>query len=111
MTKLNLYQFNLPTNTNAGLSYERARSDWAAEALKLAGGYTLAPGFALGFWKGSGPRVYKDTVAVYQVACDTVILAALKVAFWRLFPDQEALFCADLGPAYLEDRPTEQQAA
>lgn len=110
--KTNLYQFNIPTNTNAGLSYELARKSWAAEALTLAGGYTLLPGFAEGFWKGEGsPRVYKDTMAIYHVACDPVVLKALKVAFWRLFPDQEALFLADLGPAYIEPRPVEDVAA
>lgn len=108
--KLSLYQFNLPTNTNGGLSYELARKAWEKEALTMAGGYTLAPGFALGYWKGDA-RTYKDTLAVYQVACYPDVLEYLKGAFWRLFPDQEALFCADLGPASIIERPAVPQAA
>jgi len=111
-TKLNLYQFNLPTNTNAGLSYEKARNDWAAKALELAGGYTLLPGFALGFWKAPGsPRIYKDTIAVYQVACVSRVAGLLLAEFWKLFPDQEAAFMADLGPASIIDRPAQADAA
>lgn len=104
MTKTSLYQFNLPTNTNGGLSYELARKSWELEALKLAGGYTLAPGFASGVWKGES-RTYKETMAIYSVACEPRVAAALEDAFWRLFPDQEALFCADLGPASILTRP------
>ncbi len=110
MPKINLYQFNLPTNTNAGLTYGPARTSWEAEALKLAGGYTLAPGFASGVWKGES-RVYKETIAVYQVACEPRVGAALEDAFWRLFPDQEALFVADLGPASIINRPPAMVAA
>lgn len=108
--KISLVQFNLPTNTNAGLSYELARKSWELEALKLAGGYTLAPGFSQGVWKGES-RTYKESVAIYTVACEPRVAAALEDAFWRLFPDQETLFVADLGPASIITRPQTIAAA
>lgn len=106
---MKLYQFNLPTNTNGGLSYELARKAWEKVALEAAGGYTLA-GFSTGVWKGEA-RIYKETMAIYTVACAPGVLATLEAAFWRLFPDQEALFVADLGPAYITQRPTVGAAA
>lgn len=106
MPKINLIQFNIPTNTNAGLSYELARKSWEKEALALAGGYTLAPGFSQGVYTGVvPPTIYRETMAIYTVACEPRVAELLEGVFWRLFPDQEALFVADLGPASIIARP------
>lgn len=107
---MKLYQFNIPTNTNAGLSYELARKSWEKVALEAAGGFTLAPGFSTGVWTGEA-RTYRETMAIYTVACEPPVRAILEGAFWRLFPDQEAMFVADLGPAYITSRPTATVAA
>jgi hypothetical protein len=105
-----LYRFFLPIATNAGLSTEPARKAWEADALKRAGGFTLNP-FADGVWQGEGGRVFKDRVAPYDVACEPRVCAALEDAFWRLFPDQEALALAALGPASIITRPAHLVAA
>lgn len=102
--ELKLYRFTLPLATNAGLSTEKARKDWEQEALKLAGGFTLLP-FADGAWRDDTGRTMKDRVALYEVGCAPKIGLALADCFWRLFPDQEALFIAQLGTASNTLRP------
>jgi hypothetical protein len=103
MSKLNLYRYFLPLATNAGLSTERARKAWEAEALKVAGGYTLNA-FADGVWQGEGGKVYKDRIAPYDVATDREGAAKLTEAWFKAFPDQEALFVAKLGEATILPR-------
>ncbi|HLZ23656.1 MAG TPA: hypothetical protein VKQ30_16215 [Ktedonobacterales bacterium] len=111
MSKLTMYRFFLPLATNAGLSTEHARKAWEAEALKLAGGFTLNA-FADGVWKSpDAPRVFKDRIAPYDVACEPRVGAALEDAFWRLFPDQEALALVNLGPASIISRPADWNAS
>lgn len=111
MTKLIMYRFFLPLATNSGLSTELARKGFEAEALKLAGGFTLNA-FADGVWKAEGsPRVYKDRIAPYDVAMEPAKLPDMLGAFWRLFPDQEALAFTRGGDATLELRPATPAAA
>ena len=104
MTKLSTYRFYLPLATNAGLSTESARKQWEAAALDAAGGFT-ALAFADGAWRNDAGRVFKDRIAPYDVALEPHKLPDLLGAFWRLFPDQEALAFAKLGAAHLETRP------
>jgi hypothetical protein len=99
-----MYRYFLPLATNAGLSTEHARKAWETEALKVAGGYTLNA-FADGVWKSpDAPRVFKDRIAPYDVATDRAGAADLTEAFFRLFPDQEALCVVKLGEATILPR-------
>lgn len=101
---MKLYQFTLPTHDNRGLTYELARKRWAAQAVKLAGGVTAPLTFREGTWKGED-REFKETVAEYTVACDELTYAALLAFAFDNFPDQEAIFTAELGEAAINSRP------
>jgi hypothetical protein len=107
---MRLFQFTLPVHTNAGLSYELARKRFSREAVKLAGGITEPETLHRGVWQGEG-RTYRELVAVYQVACDQETADKLLAVAWDAFPDQEALFVADLGPAVIHTRPAAAVAA
>lgn len=106
---MHLFRFTLPTHTNAGLSYELARKAFSREALKVAGGFTEQP-IAQGVWEGDS-RTYRETVVCYDVATDTGGSQALLEAAFRLFPDQEAIFVADLGSCAIHARPPAAAAA
>lgn len=101
---MKLYQFTLPTHTNAGLSYELARKRWEQHAIAAAGGITRAPGFAEGVWRDQG-REYKETVALYTVACEVSTFKLLLAHAFECFPDQLAIFTVELGEAYVNERP------
>jgi hypothetical protein len=107
---MRLYLFTLPVRTNAGLSCELARKRWAADALKLAGGVTEPLAFAKGVWEGDG-LTYREEVAEYKVACDKPVFAKLLASAFANFPDQEAIFTADLGEATIHARPAVAAAA
>lgn len=107
---MRLYQFTLPVRTNAGLSYELARKRFEAAALKEAGGYTAPQSFKRGVWRGS-ERDYKEEVAEYTVACELPVFKKLLAVAFEQFPDQEAIFTADLGPATIHARPAVEAAA
>lgn len=110
MSKLTTYRFFLPLATNAGLSTELARKGWEIAALNVAGGFTLNA-FADGAWRNEAGRVFKERIAPYDVALEPAKLPDLLGAFWRLFPDQEALAFTRLGDATLELRPATPAAA
>lgn len=99
---MKLYQFNIPTATNRGASYEKQRKLWERKALELAGGYTER-GFHVGVWQGS--RLFRETIAVYEVACEKPTAQALLDEAFSLFTDQEAIFYAELGTARIAERP------
>lgn len=101
---MRLYQFTLPCHTNAGLSYAQARKDWEAYALTYAGGFTRPQAFSDGVWKNTEGNTYKDVVIPYHVACDRIEFVTLLAHAFHLFPDQEAIFTADLGEATIHPR-------
>lgn len=99
-----LYLFSLPVRTNAGLTCELARKRWAAEALKLAGGVTEPQAFHKGVWDNGDGQTYREEVAEYKVATDKDTFAKLLAFAFDQFPDQEAIFTADLGAASIHMR-------
>jgi len=99
---MRLYQFNLPTHTNAARNTESARKSWSLEALNKAGGYTEQPR-ARGLWRGED-RDYDEGVIAYQVACLPAVAQELLDAAFLFYPDQEAIFVADLGPVRIVTR-------
>jgi hypothetical protein len=106
-----LWQFTLPTHTNNRLSYEFARKQWAAEAVKLAGGVTVPQTFCDGVWRGDNGDEFRDQVALYTVAADADVADKLLAAAFRLFPDQEAFLRVDLGEASIIPRPARIEPA
>lgn len=106
-----LYLFTLPVRTNAGLTCELSRKRWAGEALKLCGGVTEPQSFNRGVWDNGDGQTYREEVAEYKVACTPKQYATLLDAAFREFPDQEAIFTADLGEAFINTRPAVKVAA
>ena len=99
---MQLYQFNLPDATNAGVSYAGERLVWENEALKLAGGFTSL-GEQQGAWLDPDGRPQWERMHVYQVAASEEAAAALEDKAFRLFPDQQAIFIATIGTARLAE--------
>lgn len=102
---MRLYLFTLPVRTNAGLTCELPRKRWSAEALKLCGGVTEPQAFNKGVWDNGDGLTYREEVAEYKVACDKPTFAKLLAFAFEQFPDQEAIFTADLGEAAINLRP------
>lgn len=97
MTKL--YQFALPDETNAGVSYAKQRDQWEHTALALAGGFTTL-GLHAGAWQDNKTgRIYREGVHVYQVACELATKTNLVQRLNSLFDDQETFFVAEIGTA------------
>lgn len=99
-----LYLFTLPVRTNAGLTCEIARKRWSGEALKLCGGVTEPQSFNRGVWDNGDGQTYREEVAEYKVACTAAQYKALLAFAFDAFPDQEAIFTADLGEAFVNVR-------
>lgn len=101
---MNLYQFTLPTHTNAGQSYETQRKAWELAAIAAAGGITRPTSFSEGVWIYAG-REYRESVCEYKVACDERTFKQLLDEAFLLFPDQKAIFTVELGTASVNERP------
>jgi hypothetical protein len=108
---MRLYLFTLPVRTNAGLTCELPRKRWAAEALKVAGGVTEPQAFNKGVWANGDGQTYREEVAEYKVATDKAGFARLLAFAFDQFPDQEAIFTADLGEASIHTRPAAGKVA
>lgn len=86
-----IYEFLLPLADNRGFSTGSAILKFGEDALDLAGGWTKGP-IHQGAWKDpASGRVYRDNVIPMSVAATPAQANALSRAFFRLFPDQEAL--------------------
>jgi len=102
---MQLHTIKLPIATNDGASYGEALAGFENDALVLAGGYTSLP-LQQGAWRDpKSGTVYKEWVQPYEVACDADTWADLVNCAFRLFPDQLAIFTADLGTADILERP------
>ena len=99
---MKLYQFLLPIADNTGKSYHDAITLWQSKALHLAGGYSLH-GYVNGAWS-EGVIIYHDTLVDLHLACDQDIYEALVAATFDLFPDQLAIFTAEIGTAHIINR-------
>ena len=100
---MNLYEIALPIRDNSGRETTKARLNWEAEALLIAGGYSqFAP--TTGFWKDDTGKVHRDVCLRYQIACDSVMWRTLVKHAFRLFPDQLAIYHARIGEATIEER-------
>lgn len=101
---MKLHQYNLPDRSNDGMTdYCAARAEWERWAIKAAGGVTYV-GTAQGRWVDDG-KLYDERMHVYQVALEDGHHDVLMAAAFALFPDQLAIFTAELGTASIVDRP------
>lgn len=102
-----LYQFVLPDVANDGTTdYTEARRGFERDALSIAGGFTYL-GTVMGAWQDHG-RVFHERNHLYQVAvpfvAHEVTAAALTDAAFRRFPDQLAIYRAEIGKGAMVER-------
>lgn len=100
---MKLFEFLLPTHTNAGRSYEQARKKWEQAAVTLCGGITVMP-TAHGRWRGPDGRDYNEAMVPYRVATVDALKDILLANAMEMFPDQLSIFVATLGEALIRDR-------
>lgn len=114
---MRLFQYMVPMRDNNGESNAGARVRFENTLLQVAGGFTRGPTM-FGVWADSDGTLYDDTNMPYVVALDFspgdgVFLARgveskleeTDTAFFRLFPDQKAMFRAEIGTAQIINRP------
>jgi hypothetical protein len=102
---MNLYQFTLPVYTNNRDSYEKAHAFFQEYVLKTVGGYT-DHGQVDGYWKNAEGREFRDRNRIYTVATTPAIQDNLIAKAFDLFPDQEAIYSAQIGEATITMRQT-----
>lgn len=102
------YEIQLPARDNAGKLTKRALANFERVALKTAGGFNRSPAVE-GAWQGS--KVFRDMMVPYRLACTEAQFGLLLLSAFDLFPDQEAIFTADLGQANIAERPAVQSIA
>jgi hypothetical protein len=100
---MKLWQFTLPNYANDGASYATARAEWERKARERAGGLTHI-GMTVGQWVDAG-KLYYEPMQTYQVAASSDIADELLADAFELFPDQQALFRAEIGTASIVERP------
>lgn len=113
---MNVYQFALPTKTNAGGSYERQLLIWEELALDR-GGYTVL-GDRVGAWRDTNAdgKVYRKVMRWYEVALDGAGFRDMVEHAQELFPDQKSFYIASGNEATfwagkgLVERPVEPPA-
>lgn len=104
---MRLFQFTLPRYDNAGRRLATAHKNWATFAGLLCGGITVHAA-AEGQWYDDAGKLYREPVIAYTVALTEEDAPdhfdkLLAEAFTR-FPDQLAIFTAELGSARVYNR-------
>lgn len=101
---MKLFEIALPVFENNGRSYEASLLAWEELALERAGGFTRRPD-GVGQWGDCDRgRIYEDVMRPYHVACSAETMAALLADAFKLFPDQVAIFVAEIGTATIHYR-------
>jgi hypothetical protein len=107
---MKLFEIALPDVSNSGMSYDIARKCFEDDALEYAEGFTALPA-ARGVWRAKpslgdpSPKTYRDVMHCYRIACDAGTFAILINRAFYLFPDQLAIFHAEIGEATISERP------
>lgn len=100
---MKLYEFLLPVNDNLGRTTIIGCERFLQSALRLTGGYTQLRN-AIGAWKAD--KDYYDFVLPVRVACSEEHRDNLLEIAFELFPDQKAIFVAEIGEATIYERET-----
>lgn len=98
-----IYGIKLPLQDNAGRSTAFDIHDFASFVLDTVGGYTDA-GEQCGVWRDDSGEVYRDTVHAFEVACNPEQWASIVAKAFECFPDQLAIYTANLGEAAIINR-------
>lgn len=100
---MRLYQFNLPHHTNdVQHNYAAERMEWCKRAVSLTGSCNTL-GDAFGQWQ-DGAKLYREHMHIYQVAGSPQDAQMLLADAFKLFPDQKAIFYAEIGTANIVAR-------
>ena len=102
------YEFLLPDRDNAGIVLREERRHWETRALARAGGFTWG-GIVKGSWRDDRMQVYTEYMHSYRVACDDIAFQCLLTDAFELFPDQVAIFAAEIGRATIHRRQDHEQ--
>ena len=102
------YEFLLPDRDNAGIVLREERRHWEAHALARAGGFTWS-GVVQGSWRDDQMYVQTESMHRYSVACDRIAFQCLLTDAFELFPDQVAIFAAEIGRATIHRRQDHEQ--
>ncbi len=100
---MRVYRFHLPDTGNDGRDYGLARAEWLHQAAFIAGGYTLL-GEARGLWR-DGSATYAETMHIVEVAVEDgadSVRGHLVALAKQYFPDQLAIYSAEVGQAWIE---------
>lgn len=101
---LRTFLFLAPVHRNDGGSYEGARIAFEMHCVKTLGGITEGPQVKGQWYSEKSGRVMRDINIPYYISCEPAQIAGIMCEAFKLFPDQEALFVTDTGPAYILDR-------
>lgn len=104
---MRVYRFLAPTHTNDGATYHPiALESFLADCLRLANSYTIL-GRVSGAWRDEASgQVYRESMNVVEVAVEDGLGEAtrrrLVDLFREQFPDQSAVYSAEVGQAWIE---------
>lgn len=103
---MRLYRFHMPDTSNSGACYLEGRERFKRECLRLAGGYT-EHAIAQGAWRDEAAKAdYIEYVWPIDVAVEDgkgeATRRRLVTLFKECFPDQLAVFSAEIGQAWIE---------
>lgn len=101
---MTMWQFTIPNYSNDGASYADARKEWEHRAIAKAGGLTHV-GLTVGQWIDERGKLFYEPMQTYQVGASTEVANDLLADAFELFPDQQALFRAEIGTATIFERP------
>ncbi len=100
---MKLYEIQLPERDNSDISTYHRCDQWEAHCLQIVGGFSKA-GKVVGFWNDKKKGLFIDDMISYRIACQPEQFAALVDCAFRLFPDQLAIFTAEIGTAEIVTR-------
>ncbi len=99
---MRLYEITLPLATNDGATYHSAHADFTTWLVDVFGGYTAT--MQNGAWRGPDGALYCEPSVAYRVASD--LADAPRMLLHRakeLFPDQLAIFWANMGEGHVHE--------
>ena len=99
-----LMRIIVPVKDNTGRQMMAGHTQFRDTIIGVSGGVTEI--YVIGHWRGFDGILSSEVGMAYDFTVRTDLeLETIKRAFWRLFPDQKALFVAQLGYASIEERP------
>lgn len=98
------YEILIPRLTNSGARYQNNEHGRFEDAVfRAAGGFSALPEVA-GAWRNSNGKAFWECMIPYRIMCHEQTMQQLIAEAFRLFGDQEAIFCADIGHGHVYTR-------